>query len=105
MATGDALGGQTYFTGGLELQFPLGLPEEMGFKGAIFTDVGTLYDTDETAAPGSAIQDSTAIRASAGVGLSWRSPLGPIRLDLAKPYIKQDFDDEELFRFSFGTRF
>jgi outer membrane protein insertion porin family len=42
---------------------------------------------------------------SFGGGISWRSPLGPVRVDLAKPVIKEDYDEEELFRFSFGTSF
>jgi len=39
------------------------------------------------------------------VGVSWRSPFGPIRVDLAQAVVKENFDKEELFRFSFGTRF
>ena len=45
------------------------------------------------------------IRASAGVGLSWKSPFGPIRIDLAQPVLKEPGDVKELFRFGFGTRF
>ena len=88
--------------GSVEMSFPLGLPEEMGIKGHTFTDFGTLWEIDET---GSGIQDESSIRAAAGIGVSWRSPFGPIRLDLAVPYAKEDFDEEENFRFDFGTRF
>ena len=42
---------------------------------------------------------------SAGVGLSWRSPFGPVRIDFAQAILKEDFDETELFRFSFGTSF
>jgi len=45
------------------------------------------------------------VRASAGLGVSWRSPMGPVRADVSIPYLKEDYDREELFRFSFGTRF
>jgi outer membrane protein insertion porin family len=31
--------------------------------------------------------------------------MGPVRIDIAQPYIKEDFDKKEVFRFSFGTRF
>jgi outer membrane protein insertion porin family len=51
------------------------------------------------------LADVSSLRASAGVGLSWRSPLGPIRLDVAQPVLKESFDKKELFRVSFGTRF
>jgi outer membrane protein insertion porin family len=42
---------------------------------------------------------------SVGTGLSWRSPLGPIRLDIAVPVKKEQFDKREFFRVGFGTRF
>ncbi len=42
----DALGGKTFFTGTAEVSFPIGLPEEFGMKGVVFTDFGTLFDTD-----------------------------------------------------------
>jgi outer membrane protein insertion porin family len=74
----------------------------MGILGHVFSDFGTLYDIDEN---GSDILDEDSIRVSAGLGLSWRSPFGPIRIDLATPIIDEDFDEEELFRFNFGTRF
>jgi outer membrane protein insertion porin family len=45
------------------------------------------------------------VRASAGVSLLWNSPLGPLRLDLAKAFLKKDYDDEQLFRFGASTKF
>ena len=48
---------------------------------------------------------AASLRVSSGVGVSWASPLGPIRLDLGKPLVKEKFDKKELFRISFGTRF
>jgi outer membrane protein insertion porin family len=49
--------------------------------------------------------DSHLMRISAGVGVSWKSPLGPIRLDLAAPIRRELFDKRQFFRVSFGTRF
>ena len=100
--TNDALGGNYFYRGSVEASFPLGLPKELGIKGHTFSDFGSLFDIDET---GADILDESSIRASAGVGLSWRSPFGPIRVDLAVPYLKENYDDEENFRFDFGTRF
>ena len=100
--TDDALGGRTLFTSSAELGFPLGLPEELGFSGAIFTDIGTLINPVEG---GPGVLDVSTPRISSGVGLKWRSPFGPIRLDVALPVIKEDFDKEEIVRFKFGTRF
>lgn len=98
----DALGGRTFAVGTVEVSFPLGLPDELGFSGALFTDIGTLLNPVEES---STILDTTTPRVSAGVGLKWRSPFGPIRLDVALPIIKEDFDQEEILRFNFGTRF
>jgi outer membrane protein insertion porin family len=37
--------------------------------------------------------------------LSWQSPFGPIRIDYAKPYLDEEFDERESVRFNFGTQF
>lgn len=99
----DAVGGNFFYRGSAELTLPVGLPEEMGIKGHIFTDMGSLYGVEDDSAY--SIQEDTSIRASAGVGVSWNSPLGPIRVDLSKPYLSESYDEEEVFRFNFGTRF
>ena len=100
--TGDALGGNMFYSLTGELGFPLGLPDELNLRGAVFTDVGTLTTIDES---GDELLDESAPRLSIGAGINFRSPLGPIRLDFARALIKEDFDRTETFRFSFGTRF
>ena len=113
----DALGGQKYYLGSVTLGVPLGLPKELGVSGRVFTDFGTLYHIQPTnivltpaqlASTGGLqpmVEQSPAIRASAGVGVSWKSPVGPIRIDLAYPIRKEAFDKTQIFRVSFGTRF
>lgn len=103
-STTDPLGGNNYAVGTTELMFPLGLPEELQVKGAVFSDVGTLFDVDETD-PTLQIQDDASIRASAGIGVFWRSPVGPIRIDVAEPFAKESYDETQNIRFSFGTKF
>ena len=109
VTTGDALGGNEYAVGSVELSFPIGLPEELGVLGRAFSDFGTLTGLDLTSAEDalgtSAIADDATLRLSVGAGLSWASPFGPLRVDFAVPVLKEDFDREENFRFSFGTRF
>jgi outer membrane protein insertion porin family len=102
ITTTDALGGNLYYTASTELRFPLGLPKELDFLGNIFIDAGSLSNINET---GSEIVDKASVRLSAGAGISWGSPMGPIRIDLATPIVKETFDRTQLFRFSFGTRF
>jgi outer membrane protein insertion porin family len=115
--SGDALGGNKYYLGSIALGIPLGLPKELGISGRIFTDFGTLWSNDQRsialtpaqlASVGGTppkIVDSAAIRVTAGVGISWKSPVGPIRIDIARPIKKEPFDKTQLFHISFGTRF
>jgi outer membrane protein insertion porin family len=98
----DALGGERYATGSVEFVFPLGLPEEFGLSGALFTDVGYLTEVDDV---GPSIQDEPSLRAAIGTGVNWQSPFGPIRVDFSQAILKEDFDETEVFRFNFGTRF
>jgi outer membrane protein insertion porin family len=107
----SALGGTTYFGGSLEVQFPIfGLPREIGLKGAVFADAGTLFGYDGgqgvfdatcpsgssgrlfskvAVQPGSpqtnvaCVRDQNVIRSSVGASILWASPLGPIRFDYA----------------------
>ncbi len=102
LSTDDSLGGNQFYRGTAELTFPLGLPDDLGVAGHAFTDFGSLWGIDDT---GSEIVDDKSLRASAGVGLTWRSPMGPVRIDLSKPYLKEDYDVDQIFRFSFGTQF
>lgn len=101
-ATRDALGGNAYYSGSLEVRFPLGLPEEIGVSGAAFTDVGSLWNSDDT---GPTVFDQNTPRVSVGAGLLWTSPFGPIRIDFGHAVKKEKADLTENIRFSFGTRF
>lgn len=102
ISTEDALGGNEFFTLQAELAFPIGLPKELGITGNVFSDIGTLTGIDDS---GSSLVDKDSIRASVGAGFAWRSPFGPVRLYVAHAVLKEDFDETEVFRFSFGTRF
>ncbi|MEH6546657.1 MAG: outer membrane protein assembly factor BamA [Sneathiella sp.] len=102
VASGDSLGGNAYIIGSAELRFPLGLPQEYGILGRTFLDVGTLTGIDDND-PG--IVDSGSIRASAGVGMNWVSPFGPIQINIAYAFLKEDYDKDEIFALDFGTRF
>ena len=117
IVSGDALGGNKYYLGSVALGVPLGLPKELGLAGRVFTDFGTLWSNDvknmtltpqQLAANGGVppdVKDTAALRVSAGVGVTWTSPVGPIRLDVAYPVKKELFDKTQFFHVSFGTRF
>jgi len=101
--TRDALGGRRFYVGTAEVTFPLGFPEELGVSGKAFTTVGSVWDADEDGDP--AVSDPRTPRASIGIGAAWKSPFGPIRVDLAKAIVKKEIDQTQIFHFSFGTRF
>ncbi|MGI9510622.1 MAG: outer membrane protein assembly factor BamA [Geminicoccaceae bacterium] len=104
--TDDALGGNTLATSTAELRFPLGLPEELRMFGRVFVEGGTLTDIDvPNGVSDDNLLDSGTLRASSGIGLSWLSPLGPISIDFSEALLKEDEDETEAFRVSFGTRF
>jgi outer membrane protein insertion porin family len=124
ISTGDsranALGGTTYFGGSLEVQFPIPvLPRELGLRGAVFADAGTLFGYDgPTVFDDGTIEvlDSSKLRSSVGASLLWTSPLGPIRFDYAFALSKEEGvlnadgeliggDRTQAFRFTGGTRF
>ncbi len=98
----DALGGENYYTGSVELNFPLGLPDELAIRGRVFTDIGGLWDLTPK---DNNVADDNTLRASVGVGLTWVSPFGPIGIDLGQAILKESYDDTEIFRVNFGTRF
>ncbi len=107
----DALGAKLYAVGTFELTVPTFLPEQYGIKAALFSDIGTaglLDDADRQSSVGifdPLIKDNLALRASAGVSIFWKSPMGPIRFDLSHVLAKEDYDKTETFRFSTNTRF
>ena len=101
-STSDSLGGEVYYVNRNELTFPVGLPDDLGIGGLIFADIGTVYNTSSS---GSNIRDESSLRASAGIGLSWLSPFGPVKFYLSKAILKENYDKKEIFRFSFGTTY
>jgi outer membrane protein insertion porin family len=120
---GDAIGGKTYGIASFELSVPTPLPESYGISASLFVDVGTLGGLDPIdqinqtspnfGADGTTIlgfthivtRDGLALRASAGLSVNWISPFGPVRFDFSNPFIKQDYDKPETFRFSTATNF
>jgi outer membrane protein insertion porin family len=102
LSTGGAVGGNFLYKGTLELAFPIGLPTELGVKGRVFGIAGSLTGVDETSPT---IADTGSIRAATGVGISWASPFGPVRLDLTKAVVSESFDQGEVFSFGFGSSF
>jgi outer membrane protein insertion porin family len=131
---GNPLGGTDYVGATAEVQFPIwGLPKDIGLRGAVFNDAGTLWGyrgktffpqvaatnlllgqtsclpfTAPTYGQGSCLilsSNEFRIRDSVGVSLLWQSPLGPIRFDYSFPIVKGPNDVTKRFNFSGGTTF
>ncbi|MGC4393874.1 MULTISPECIES: outer membrane protein assembly factor BamA [Hydrogenophaga] len=63
-----------------------------------FFDIGNIYGENER-------MDFSSLRASAGIGVSWLSPIGPLRIAFANPVRKFDGDRIQRFQFQIGTSF
>ena len=101
-STKDALGGEWLYNGSVELTFPLGLPEELGITGKLFSDLGSIGKLSPS---GDDVNDTGSMRMSVGTGVTWVSPFGPLGIDFGVPVISETFDEEEAMRVNFGTRF
>lgn len=109
---GDALGGNAYAIGTLQLDVPLPLPESFSLGGALFVDVGTLGVVDSASrqpidlgTQSLIVDDALSLRAAAGVSIFWDSPFGPVQFDFAEPLAYEEFDRRQEFRFSTRTQF
>jgi len=109
---GDALGGKLKAVGTIEESIPTFLPEQYGIKMSVFTDFGTAGLLDkrdktnpDTNLPISTVVDDLYFRATAGISIFWKSPMGPLRFDFSQIIRKDYYDRTELFRFSTATTF
>jgi outer membrane protein insertion porin family len=94
---GQPLGGALKTTGSLEMYFPK-LFDSKAARISAFVDFGNVYaGTDDF--------DAGELRASTGVSLLWRAPVGPISISYAFPLRKEDDDEVERLQFTFGGAF
>ena len=103
-----AIGGDVYAIGTLSTRLPSLLPESYGISISAFTDFGTLGRVDNViraCTQISCVKDNFAFRASAGLSFGWRSPFGPLQVDIAVPYAKASYDRPQILHFSAGTGF
>ena len=109
-----AVGGNVFAVGTLAARLPTIVPESWGLNVGLFTDFGTLGRIDNViractpntaTAQGTCVKDNLAFRATAGLSFQWRSPFGPIQIDLALPYAKTSYDRPQIIHFASGTSF
>jgi outer membrane protein insertion porin family len=104
-----AVGGNVYAVGTVAARLPTLLPPSYGVNLGLFTDFGTLGHLDNivtrTCTMQSCVRDNLAFRASAGISIGWKSPFGPLQIDLGLPFVKTKYDRPQIIHFSAGTGF
>jgi len=104
----DSIGGRLIYTQSSELRFPLPISPDLGLSGRAFVDVGSLSQVTRITSLNNVptvVTDDAAPRVGAGVGVSWKTPFGLINIDIAQAVVKRKYDQTQVFRFGFGTRF
>ncbi len=90
------LGGNKEFVLNAELVFPLF--REQKIKWVFFFDTGNAFDKGEWITP-------QGLRQSAGFGIRWYSPMGPLRFEWGFPLDRKEDEDLVVFDFAIGTLF
>ena len=88
------LGGSFLLAGSVEAIFPK-LFDSPAARVSAFLDFGNVYDGWDNFS-------ASDLRASAGVALLWRSPMGPLSISYAMPLRKKAGDQIERLQFTFG---
>jgi outer membrane protein insertion porin family len=97
--TQAAIGGSRKFTLNSEVIAPLpGAGNDRTLRMFGFVDVGSVWGENDPI-------NADSLRASVGVGISWISPLGPLRIAFANPIRKLPGDRIQRFQFQIGTSF
>jgi outer membrane protein insertion porin family len=100
---GNTLGGRLLITGTAEAFYPV-LRGDKAVRASVFFDAGQVW-AQNSAAQDQAFPHSQDFRYSVGVGVSWNSPLGPLKFSYAFPFGTQPYDKLQKFQFSAGTAF
>lgn len=102
--TGTFLGGSKRVVGNMQFSWPFpGASKEKTLRLFAFTDAGQVYGNN--GGTGDTNINLGDIRYSAGFGLSWLSPMGPLQLSYGKALNKQEGDQTQVFQFQVGTGF
>ncbi|AEG92841.1 outer membrane protein assembly factor BamA [Ramlibacter tataouinensis] len=97
--TGASIGGARKITLNAELITPFpGAGNDRTLRLFGFFDVGNAFGESEKVR-------AADLRTSAGIGLSWISPIGPLRIAVANPVRKFPGDRIQRFQFQIGTSF
>lgn len=97
--TGAYVGGASKLNLNTELYLPVpGTGNDKSLRVFLFADAGNVWREGERI-------DANSLRASAGLGLSWISPVGPLKLSYGTPVRSKPTDRIQRFQFQIGTSF
>lgn len=95
-----ALGGNIRTVGNVEILFPMpGMRNDRSVRLSTFLDGGTVWGS------GGARPEQEGMRYSAGIAVTWISPMGPLKVSVAQPINNQPGDNLQRFQFQFGQQF
>lgn len=107
----NATGGKRKLVGNVELFYSI-LKGDKSVRGSVFFDAGQIYidGREPPDLPLELVQirrqaDLQGFRYSAGVGLAWNSPIGPLKFSYAVPLNDKVLDKIQNFQFQVGTVF
>jgi len=109
-ATGNdyAVGGTRRVVGNVELFFPVPfIRDSSQFRLSTFLDAGSVWGKDQGVYSAEGCDNSAGdcLRYSTGLGVSWYSPFGPIKIVLAKALNEQEGDKTQTLQFQLGSQF
>jgi outer membrane protein insertion porin family len=97
--TGAFIGGNRRLNINNELYLPVpGANADRTLRIFLYTDIGNVWGENEKLT-------FDSLRASAGAGISWISPIGPLKLSYGAPIHKQQGDRIQKLQFQIGTAF
>ncbi len=94
--TEERIGGE--YMGYMQIETIFPLIKDMGLNGVCFLDMGNAWE-DETG------YDIGDLRKSAGLGVRWLSPIGPLRIEWGYNIDKEEGDDASNWEFRMGGAF
>jgi outer membrane protein insertion porin family len=92
--TNDRIGGPHFLQFNNEIRFPL--YKKLGLSGTIFFDAGNVYGPNYV---------GPFLRTSAGFGIRWFSPMGPLRIEWGYNLSKKDYERSSAWEFTMGGTF
>lgn len=113
---GANIGGNLQYYSNLEFEFPI--IDKVGIRGVAFADAGNAWNTEDQfckttpapqfsnlVSPCFSAKSLTYLRYSAGMGIRWFSPLGPLRFEWGFPLNKLSYEESSVFEFTIGNFF